>query len=207
MSIVRRFQVRFATTAVLLVALLAALTACGPQPSVGWDTDPDKLTEQIAESMRDLLIEGNFAPLANGQPLPTERRMALEEGRWPGTGTLFAWYRGVASFAELESCIKKGLPFFAPCRQETYAKAWWIVGDKLGEAAPSEWEWILGVKLEKYNLSYAILITVLNEQGDKALAYVDYHCPGNCGGGTLYTLERRENGWYVLESKPVWKTK
>jgi hypothetical protein len=192
------------TTAVLLAVLLAAVTGCGEEPSRGWDNDRDKLMEQIAESMRDLLIKSNFAPLADGQPLPYERRMALA-GRWPGTGLLFGWYHGVTSFGGFKTCISSELPEFEPCRRRDYAKVWWVSGGDMGEAGTSDWEWVRNINLEKYNLSYITLVVLLNEAGDEALAYVDYYCPGKCGNGILYTLERREDGWYVLESQSIWK--
>jgi hypothetical protein len=205
-SIVRHFRKRVATTAVLLVVLLALVAGCGPTPSRGWDTDPDKLRGQIAESMRDLLIASNFEPLPDEQLLPRERRMIQPGQRWPGTGTLLAWYQGATSFDRLESCIKDDLPAFESCRQEDYSQVWWIAEGEYGVAAPSEWEWILNdVNVDKHNLSYVALVIVLEDTGDRALVYADHHCAGECGGGILYTLERREDGWYVLKSKPMWK--
>jgi hypothetical protein len=195
---------QLATTAVLLFVLLATVTGCGPQPSRGWDTDPDKLMEQIAEGMRDLLIESNFEPLADDQPLSNKREMALTD-RWPGTGMLFGWYRGTPSFAGFESCISDELADIEPCRQREQSHAWWVAEGKLGEADPSEWEWIRNVNLEKHDLSYIALVILLDETGDKALVYVDHRCPGKCGNGLLYTLERREDGWYVLNSKSIWQ--
>lgn len=205
MSAACHLKNRLFIAAVLIVLLFPLLSGCGQTASSGWDTDPDKLTGQLAESMRDLLIGGSFAPLPDGQLLPGERELPISGISWPGTGTLIGWYSGKVSFNELGACLEKGQKsLYKDCRQEKYTEVWWLSEDKLGYTTESMWEWILTVDLKKYKVSYVLMIVALDETGNKALAYADYHCSENCAsGGILYTLEKRDDGWYTQGSRVI----